>query len=133
VTRTVDVLARLPVFSALDERSLQAVGVLAREVTAPAATVLMREGDEATSFFVIVRGTVRVERAGAFVRSISEGGFVGEIALLEPGPRTATVTCATDCELLEFGTFEFGRVLDTFPDVRTRIEAAIARRPHAAG
>jgi CRP-like cAMP-binding protein len=88
----------------------------------------MREGDPAGSFFVIARGTVRVERGGAFVRSIVDGGFVGEIAALEQGPRTATVTCATDCELLEFGGWEFGRVLDTFPDVRARIEAALGRR-----
>jgi hypothetical protein len=41
------------------------------------------------------------------------------------------VTCATDCEFLEFGAFELGRVLETFPTVRARIESALARRPHA--
>ncbi len=44
--------------------------------------------------------------------------------------RTATAICTTDCELLQFGSFEFGRVLATFPDVQARVDAAMARRPH---
>ena len=125
------ILARLPVFADLDPRSIEAVGALARMVSAPAGTVLLREGETADTFFVIVTGTVRVQRGGEFVRSMSDGGFLGEIALIEERDRTATATCATDCELVEFGSFEFGRVMATFPDVRSRVEAAVARRPHA--
>ena len=56
------------------------------------------------------------------------GRIPGDFAATD---RTATATCATDCELLEFGSFEFGRVMATFPDVRSRVEAAVARRPHS--
>ena len=131
--RKTELLAALPLFSALDARSLEAVAVLAREVSAPAGTVLMREGERAELFFAIVSGTVHVERAGGLARSMTSGGFLGEIALLEEGSRTATATCATDCELIELGGHEFGRVVATFPDVRARVEAAVARRPHADG
>lgn len=131
VSRTTEVLSALPVFAGLDERSLQAIAVLARESSAPAGSVLIREGDPAGSFYVIVRGTVHVERDGRVLRSLSDGGFVGEIGMVEGRSRTATVTCATDCEFLEFGAFELGRVLDTFPTVRSKVEAALARRPHA--
>jgi CRP/FNR family cyclic AMP-dependent transcriptional regulator len=133
VSRTTQVLSALPVFTGLDERSLQAIAILAHEVSAPPGSVLIREGDPATSFYVIVEGTVRVERNGRLVRSLSEGGFVGEIGMVEGRSRTATVTCATDCEFLEFGGFELGRVLDTFPTVRARVDAALARRPHRDG
>jgi len=126
----VDLLAHLPLFAALEERSMQAVAALAREVAAPAGTVLMREGEPADSFYLIVSGVVRVERAGAAVRSMSDGGFLGEIALVEQGTRTATATCATDCRLIMLGSFEFERVMATFPEVRARIGAAIKRRPH---
>jgi CRP-like cAMP-binding protein len=60
-----------------------------------------------------------------------DGGFLGEVALIEGTERTATATCATQRQLLEFGGFEFGRVMATFPDVRARVEDAVARRPHA--
>ena len=127
----VALLARLPLFSALDQRSMEAVATLAREVEAPAGTVLMREGDPADTFYLIVDGTVHVERAGSPLRSMASGGFLGEIALIEVGERTATATCATDSRLLALGGFEFERVMATFPEVRARIEAAVKRRPHA--
>ncbi len=125
-----DTLARLPIFARLAPRSMDAVSTLARMVSAPAGTVLMQEGDASDSFFVIASGTVRIEREGRFIRSMNEGGFLGEIGLLEDRDRTATATCATDCEVIEFGSFEFSRVMATFPDVRFRVEAAAARRPH---
>jgi len=123
-------VAGLPIFAGLEPRSRDAVAALAKVVAVPADTVLMREDEPAESFYVIVSGTVRVERHGKFVRSMVEGGFLGEVALVEGSDRTATAICTTRCELLEFGTFEFGRVMATFPDVRARVEAAVARRPH---
>jgi len=124
------IVAAIPVFAKLEPRSLEAVATLAKIISAPADTVLLREGDPPESFYVIVKGTVHIERLGRFVRSMSDGGFIGEVALIEGGERTASAICATPCELLEFGSFEFGRVMATFPDVRARVEAAAARRPH---
>jgi CRP-like cAMP-binding protein len=126
------ILARLPIFAKLETRSLQAIATLARIVSMPAGTVLLREGETAESFYVIVTGTVRVERNGEFVRSMSDGGFLGEIALVEETTHTATVTCATACEFVQLGRHEFGRVMAHFPDVGTRVGAAVARRPHQA-
>lgn len=132
--RTMDdktaIVARLPIFAKLEGRSLEAIATLARLVSMPASTMLMREGEAAESFYVIVTGTVHVTRNGEFVRSMSDGGFLGEIALVEETTHTATVTCATACEFVELGRFEFGRVLARFPDVGTRVDAAVARRPH---
>jgi CRP-like cAMP-binding protein len=91
------ILARLPIFAKLDARSLEAIATLARIVSMPAGTVLMHEDETTESFYVIVTGTVRVERDGMFVRSMTTGGFLGEIALLEETSHTATVTCTTAC------------------------------------
>lgn len=124
------ILARLPIFAKLDARSLEAIATLARMVSMPAGTVLMYEDEATESFYVIVTGTVHVERNGEFVRSMSDGGFLGEIALVEETTHTATVTCTTACEFVQLGRHEFGRVMARFPDVRTRVEAAVARRPH---
>ena len=124
----VALLRAVPLFAELDDRSLQAIATLAREVDARAGDVVMREGESGESFLVIVEGTLRVEQAGRDIRSMMAGGFLGEIALLEHGPRTATATCVTDCRLLSLGHFEFDRLMATFPDVRTKVLAAIARR-----
>jgi CRP-like cAMP-binding protein len=128
--RKADLITRVPLFASLEGRSLEAVATLAREIEAPAGTVLMREGDPAESFYLLCSGTLNVERAGTPIRTISEGGFVGEIALVGGSARTATVTCSTDCRLLVLGSYEFGRVMATFPEIRDRVVARIRRRPH---
>lgn len=126
----VALLRSVPLFAALDERSLQAIAVLARDRDAAAGEVLMREGEPGDEFIVIVEGSVHVEQAGHWVRSMLAGGFLGEVALVEHEPRTATATCVTACRLLTLGHFEFDRLLVTFPEVRTKVLAALARRTH---
>ena len=81
--RKTTILAGLPIFAGLEPRSMEAVATLARIVSLPADTVLLREGETAESFYIIVSGTVHIERAGRFIRSMSAGGFLGEIALVE--------------------------------------------------
>lgn len=130
--RKVELLRGVPLFADLDARSLEAVGVLAREVSEPAGTTLMAQGEPGDAFYVIVEGTVRVERAGETVRSLSAGGFLGEIALLEGGTRTATATCVDDCRLLQIQRHEFERLLATMPHLERRVRTAAARRPHGA-
>ena len=118
----------VPLFVDLDDRSLQAVAVLARERFARAGDILMLEGEPGDAFYLIVDGTVRVEHGDRTVRSMTAGGFLGEIALVEHGARTATATCVTDCRLLEIRRHEFVRLMETMPAVARRIRAAIQRR-----
>jgi CRP-like cAMP-binding protein len=122
------VLRTVPLFADLDDRSLQAVAVLAREVAFKAGDIFMLEGEIGDEFFVILDGTVRIDRGGRTIRSMTAGGFLGEIALLERRPRSATATCVSDVSALELKRHEFERLLDTMPAVRSRVTAAIARR-----
>ena len=124
----VEVLRAVPLFADLDERSLQAVTVLAHEVTFKAGEVLMLEGEPGDTFEVIVEGTVRIDRGDRAIRSMTAGGFIGEIALLDQRPRTATVTCVTDVRALEIRAHEFERLIDTLPALHRRIRAAVDRR-----
>jgi CRP/FNR family transcriptional regulator len=127
-----EILRGVPLFADLDERGLQAVSILAREVTLKSGDVLMVEGEDGDAFIVIVDGTIRIERGDRTIRSMTAGGFLGEIALVEGRPRTATATCVTDVRLLEIRRHEFERLLDTLPAVHTKIRAAIARRSRTA-
>jgi CRP-like cAMP-binding protein len=130
VTDKLEVLRGVPLFADLDERSLQAVALLAREVVFKAGDAVMLEGETGDEFYVIVDGTVRIERDGRAVRSMTQGGFLGEIALLEQRPRTATATATTDVRALEIRSHEFERLTATLPEVLRRIRAAVDRRAH---
>lgn len=127
------ILRGVPLFADLDERSVQAVAVLARDVEFKAGDVLMLEGEAGDGFYVIVEGTVRIEHGDRTIRSMTAGGFLGEIALVDRRPRTATATCVTDVRLLEIRAHEFERLMDTLPAVHQRIRAAIDRRARTAG
>jgi CRP/FNR family cyclic AMP-dependent transcriptional regulator len=122
------ILRRVPLFADLDERSLQAVAILAHEASFKAGEVLMVEGEAGDVFYVIVDGTVRIEAGDRTIRSMTSGGFLGEIALVDRRPRTATATVATDAHLLEIRAHEFDRLLDTLPAVHERIRSAVTRR-----
>ncbi len=129
----VGILRGVPLFAGLDERSLQAVALLAHEVTFNAGDVLMVEGEPGEAFYVIVDGTVRIEQGDRTVRSMTAGGFLGEIALVDRRLRTATATCVTDVRLLEIRAHEFERLVETLPAVCQRIRATIERRIRTGG
>lgn len=130
MTDKLEILRGVPLFADLDERSLQAVAILAHECAFKAGDSFMLEGENGDEFYVIVDGTVRIERGGRAVRSMTAGGFLGEIALLEQRPRTATATATTDVKALEIRSHEFERLMATLPEVQRRIRAAVDRRAH---
>lgn len=128
MTDKLEILRGVPLFADLDERSLQAVAVLAREQTHKAGDVLMIEGEPGDELYVIVEGTIRIEHGDRTVRSMTPGGFLGEIALVERRPRTATATAESDVTVLVLRQHEFDRLLQTMPGMHRRVRAAIDRR-----
>lgn len=123
-----EMLRRVPLFSRMNGRGLEEVGRLTDEIELPAGRELMREGDPGREFFLILDGEVRVERAGRTLSTLGSGDFVGEIALLDGGPRSATVVAASPVRLLVLGRREFHTLVDDFPEVRTSVLEALAQR-----
>lgn len=128
MTDKLEVLRSVPLFADLDERSLQAVAVLSREVSFKAGEVVMLEGEIGDGFYVVVDGTMRIDKGDRTIRSITAGGFLGEIALLQQRPRTASATAVSDVTALELKHHEFERLMDTMPAVYRRVRAAVDRR-----
>lgn len=121
-------LRRVPLFAALGRRELERLGALSDEVELPAGRTLMRQGERGQELFLFLRGGARVERDGREVASRREGDFVGEIALVDGGPRTATVTLTDDSSVLVVGRQAFQQLLEEFPDVRLQVLEALAHR-----
>jgi CRP-like cAMP-binding protein len=123
-----DLLHRIPLFSSFDRRKLERLGMLADEVDVPAGYTLMRQGDIGAEMYVIVSGQVTVERDGTRLNTLGPGDFFGEIALLDGGPRTATVTAEQDCRLLVITHREFHSMMDEFPEIASEVLNALAHR-----
>jgi len=124
----VELLSRVPLFAGMGERELAAVSAAVEEVDVPAGVAITHEGRHEGYFFVIVSGRVRIERAGRTVNTIETGDFLGEIALLDGGPRTATAITETPCRLLSLDNQRFSDLLDASPRVRTAVLEAVGRR-----
>jgi CRP/FNR family transcriptional regulator, cyclic AMP receptor protein len=123
-----ELLRRVPLFAGVDHEELEAIGQIVDEIEAPAGTMLTHEGRHEGYFFVIVSGSVRVERAGRTIKTLGEGDFLGEIALIDGGPRTATVTTVTSSTLLRMTHTRFHQLLDESPSIRIAVLRELGRR-----
>jgi CRP/FNR family transcriptional regulator, cyclic AMP receptor protein len=121
-------LKGVPLFAGLGTDALEAIGQITEERDVEAGTALTTEGRHEGYFFVIVSGSVRIERGGHAITTLRDGDFLGEIALLDGGPRTATAIAETDSQLLVMTYQRFQQLLETEPGVRTAILEEVARR-----
>ena len=124
----VELLRRVPLFAGLGERDLEEVQRLADEVDVPAGRELTTEGRSGEEFFLIVSGRVGVVRDGVRVRTMSDGDFLGEIALLDGRARSATVTTEAPTRLLVLAHREFDSLLERFPSIQAAVLRALAER-----
>jgi CRP-like cAMP-binding protein len=124
----VEVLKRSALFEGLSQRQLIEVARLTDDMDVPIGTVLCQEGAEGREFFVLVEGEAAVTRRGDHVATLGAGEFFGEIALLEPVRRTATVTAVSQLRFFLVSDRAFKRLLDTDPAIERRILHALARR-----
>jgi CRP-like cAMP-binding protein len=101
---------------------------LTDDLDVPAGTVLCREGSRGHEFFVIIEGEAEVTRGGKRVATLGSGEFFGEIAVLEPVTRTATVTAATPLRFFVVSAQAFTALLDTDRKIERTVLRALVRR-----
>jgi CRP/FNR family transcriptional regulator, cyclic AMP receptor protein len=121
-------LRSVSLFAACSTKDLEKIAKVGEEVSFPAGTLIVDQGQTGTEAFVILTGTVIVKRNGKKVSSLGAGSIVGELSLLDHGPRTATVICETDCEFLLIGQRNFLAVVDEVPALSHKLMASLAGR-----
>jgi CRP-like cAMP-binding protein len=121
-------LRSAPLFEDLSRKELSQLARVSEDLEVDPGTVLCKEGEIGHEFFVIVDGKVKVSRKGRRIATRDGGDFVGEIALLEEIPRTATVTAETPVRLFVLTRKDFRHLLDETPSVERKVLRALARR-----
>lgn len=133
---TKDVVTRLgqvPIFSGCSKRELQTIARAVRRLEHSEGSVIAREGEPGAGLFVIDVGEAVVTIGGRKVNHLNAGDFFGEMALLDGGPRTATVTAETDVTLFALTEWVFRGLLAEHPSIAIRtLEAMAARLRKAA-
>ena len=101
-------LQKTELFSELPETELKSICQIANEVAYPADATLFEEGDEGDSLYLIVNGEVSIIKAGTEVLFFNEKGYcLGEIALIDNKPRSATVKTVKATQLLRITRHDF--------------------------
>jgi CRP-like cAMP-binding protein len=120
------------VFSSLPPELLQPILDAGTEREVEAGEAIMRAGEPGDAMVLVLEGTATIERAGRKV-PIAPGEMVGEISVLDGGPRTATVVAHSHVRILEIGRDALMRVLEADPTAATALIAVLASRFRESG
>ena len=121
-------LMAVPLFAQCTKAELKNLARHTSDIVAEPDQVLIKEGHGAYDFFVIVSGEAEVSRGGRIVAKLSTGDYFGELGLLDPGLRDATVTARTSMELVVLSQWDFEQALEEAPGMTRRLMAGMARR-----
>ena len=125
-------LTKIPLFAACNGEELRMISEKASTFTYPAGTVLAEEGSVGAEFMVLVDGTAEVVAGDHVLNELGPGDFFGEIALLDGGPRTATVRATTDVVAEVIDERDFRVLLYDVPSLSRKLLVGVAKRLRAA-
>ena len=127
-------LAHVELFAGLDKKALHALAQHCKERKYSPGDVLIAQGDTGVGLFVLTAGNVRITQANNPDRAEEElgragaGDVLGEMALLDDLPRSATVTAVDNVTALLLPVWEFRVTLRSNPDIALHLLAVLSRR-----
>ena len=127
-----EALRNVPIFSGLSDEDLERLGRQMKERRFAEGADVTSEGAGAAGFFVIVEGNATVSVAGEVRTTLGPGDYFGEIALIDEGTRSATITAATDVVAYGMTSWEFKPFVEDHPQVAWALLKTLAQRLRAA-
>jgi len=121
-------LAAVPLFATCSKRDLQIVARHTEVVELPAGTPVVEEGGKGDAFYIILAGEAAVRRRGRTVATLGPGRFFGELALLDPAPRDATVAAVSPLTVGVLGAGVFRAIVRDIPSMSDKLLRAMAQR-----
>ena len=130
---TVAALGRVSLFSGLSAKDLATIASVAEERDVPAGAVLTEQGQPGDEFFMIADGEVEVRLDDREIRRLGPGDYLGEIALIFGGKRTATAIAAGPTKLYVLGEPAFTSLLRRQPRIEDKILTTVTERMRYRG
>jgi CRP-like cAMP-binding protein len=121
----VELLGALPLFARLNKRQLRALARHAKIADYEPGDVIIQKGDRGDSFYLVLDGGATVVGRG---RTLGPGEFFGEIALIDAGPRSATVKAVTGVRTMRLPRRAFVQALKNDPQIAFAIMQELAGR-----
>jgi CRP-like cAMP-binding protein len=124
----VNALKTIPLLAGLPHSDLEQLAKKVNEVRHSKGTEIIKEGTSGSSVFLIIDGLCEVRRSNNRIRELGKGEFFGEISILDPAPRTATVRAVEDSVLLVLEGYDFRTALKSSREMSQRLIVALAER-----
>ncbi len=118
-------LKAIPIFSQLSDQEAHRLAAFATETSVANGQILMKEGDYSIELIAIEEGTAEVLRNGQKIASLGPGDLIGEMGLLERGPRNADVVATSPMRVIKLTHWEVRRMSD---DTLDRIKGIVQER-----
>jgi CRP/FNR family cyclic AMP-dependent transcriptional regulator len=132
MTVPLDLLRRVELFDELSDKELQRLAKSFRESNFDAGEVIAAEGKSGVGFFVIGEGMVRYSVGGEERGTGGPGDYFGEVALIDDGPRTATVTADGPVTAYGLTSWEFRPLVEENAEIAWGLLQKMAKRLRAA-
>lgn len=129
----VDAIQNVPLFAGLQRKELERVADNLSVRTFSDGEAIATEGESGVGFFVIESGTATVSQGGETIRTLGPGDYFGEIALIDKGPRSATVIADGELRCHGMTAWEFRPLVQTHPEIAWPLLEALAARLRQAG
>jgi CRP/FNR family cyclic AMP-dependent transcriptional regulator len=123
-----EALADVPLFAGLSRRHLRNIAKLGEEQEFEEGATLAQEGEPGETFHVLLEGEATVTRGGRRLNRLIPWDFFGEIALIDGGPRTASVVADTPVKTLTIERAKFRKMLEEDPSIVVKMLEELARR-----
>jgi CRP-like cAMP-binding protein len=127
-----DTLARVPLFSGIKPKELKKLSKRMTERDFNEGDEITRQGESGIGFFVIEEGNASVSVDGNIVRTLGPGEHFGEVALIDSGPRSATIIAGTDRRCRGMSAWEFKPFVEEHPEVAWGLLETLVGRLRAA-
>jgi len=127
-----ETIAKIPLFADLEGRELKRIADSFKEREFAAGETIASEGKSGAGFFVIGEGTARVTVRGEERGSLGPGEYFGEIALIDEGARSATLTAETDMTCYGMTFWEFRPIVESDSRIAWKLLQAMTRKLRAA-
>ena len=132
MTAPPDLVKNVPLFADLDKRELQGLASSMKERTFDAGQTIASEGQTGIGFFVIADGTAKVSQGGQERGTLGPGDYFGEIALIDDGMRTASVTADSELRCYGLTSWEFKPLVESNASIAWKLLQVMAKRLRVA-
>jgi CRP-like cAMP-binding protein len=126
-------LSKVPIFENLNHKYVKGIAGICTERTFKPGEYLMKQGDSGIGLFIILSGRVRIEKTDATGKQVEiaengAGEIMGEMAVFDGSPRSASVVAIQDTTCLVLASWEFNSFLKTYPEAALELLPIIVRR-----